>query len=423
MSASHRTLSPISPVSTGVAVVGNRRRRPPLAARGVLRLLERLQIGRLDFHGPDGIWRHFGQDTQGPHVEVTLHDWRVLGEVLRRGDIAFAEAWMRRAWDTPDLPALLELLVANRDIIARALHGSLLGRLPDRIRHLLRRNSRAGSRDNIHAHYDIGNAFYRLWLDPSMTYSSALFSGDAAQTLEQAQAAKYGRVLDQLQLQPGARVLEIGCGWGGLAEVGQQRGLLMDGITLSTEQLDYARERLANASPQARLELCDYRDLDRLAPPEGYDGVASIEMFEAVGEAYWPGFFRTLSRHLKPGARACIQTITIADDLFDDYRRGTDFIQRYIFPGGMLPSRAAFMAQAEAAGLEVVEELAFGPDYARTLALWRERFTAQLDAVRAQGFDDRFVRLWTFYLAYCEAGFSQGSTNVWQFTLRHARAS
>ena len=423
MSASHRTLSPISPVSTGLAVVGNRRRRPPLAARGVLRLLERLQIGRLDFHGPDGIWRHFGQDTQGPHVEVTLHDWRVLGEVLRRGDIAFAEAWMRRAWDTPDLPALLELLVANRDIIARALHGSLLGRLPDRIRHLLRRNSRAGSRDNIHAHYDIGNAFYRLWLDPSMTYSSALFSGDAAQTLEQAQAAKYGRVLDQLQLQPGARVLEIGCGWGGLAEVGQQRGLLMDGITLSTEQLDYARERLANASPQARLELCDYRDLDRLAPPEGYDGVASIEMFEAVGEAYWPGFFRTLSRHLKPGARACIQTITIADDLFDDYRRGTDFIQRYIFPGGMLPSRAAFMAQAEAAGLEVVEELAFGPDYARTLALWRERFTAQLDAVRAQGFDDRFVRLWTFYLAYCEAGFSQGSTNVWQFTLRHARAS
>ena len=421
MSASHRTLSPISPVSTGVAVVGNRRRRPPLAARGVLRLLERLQIGRLDLHGPDGLWRHFGHDTQGPHVEVALHDWRVLGEVLRRGDIAFAEAWMRRAWDTPDLPALLELLVANRDIIARALHGSLLGRLPDRIRHLLRRNSRAGSRDNIHAHYDIGNAFYRLWLDPGMTYSSALFSGDAAQTLEQAQAAKYGRVLDQLQLQPGARVLEIGCGWGGLAEAGQQRGLHMDGITLSTEQLDYARDRLANASPQARLELCDYRDLDRLAPPEGYDGVASIEMFEAVGEAYWPGFFRTLSRHLKPGARACIQTITIADDLFDDYRRGTDFIQRYIFPGGMLPSRAAFMAQAEAAGLEVVEELAFGPDYASTLALWRERFTAQLDAVRAQGFDDRFVRLWTFYLAYCEAGFSQGSTNVWQFTLRHAR--
>lgn len=421
MSASDRTLSPLSPAPAGMSAASRRRPKPPLAARGVLRLLERLQIGRLDLFGPDGVWRHYGRETGGLHAQVTLHDWRVMAEVLRRGDIAFAEAWMRRAWDTPDLPALLELLVANRDIIARALHGSALARLPDRIRHLLRRNSRAGSRDNIHAHYDIGNAFYRLWLDSSMTYSSALFSGDAAQTLEQAQTAKYERVLDQLQLQPGARVLEIGCGWGGLAEVGQQRGLHMDGITLSTEQLAYARDRLAGGSPRPRLELCDYRDLDRLAPPEGYDGIASIEMFEAVGEAYWPGFFRTLSRHLKPGGRACIQTITIADDLFADYRRGTDFIQRYIFPGGMLPSRMAFIAQAESAGLEVVEELAFGPDYARTLALWRERFTAQLDAVRAQGFDDRFVRLWTFYLAYCEAGFSRGSTYVWQFTLRHAR--
>jgi cyclopropane-fatty-acyl-phospholipid synthase len=421
MNASDRTLSPLSldPATPGLA---RKSSKPPLAARGVLRLLERLQIGRLDFHGPDGVWRHFGNDDTGPHAQVALHDWRVMGDVLKRGDIAFAEAWMRRAWDTPDLPALLKLLVANREIIARALHGSVLGRLPDRIRHLLRRNSRAGSRDNIHAHYDIGNAFYQLWLDPSMTYSSALFSGDATQTLEQAQAAKYARVLDQLQLTPGARVLEIGCGWGGLAEAGAQRGLRMDGVTLSTEQLDYARARLADATPQPRLELCDYRDLDRIAPEQGYDGIASIEMFEAVGEAYWPGFFRTLGRHLKPGARACIQTITIADDLFDDYRCGTDFIQRYIFPGGMLPSRAAFIAQARAAGLEVVAEHAFGPDYARTLALWRERFTAQLETVRAQGFDDRFVRLWTFYLAYCEAGFSQGSTNVLQFTLRHAAA-
>ena len=420
MNARDRTLSPLTSVTVGVPVAGHPRRKPPLAARGVLRLLERLQIGRLDLHGPDGVWHHFGREAEGLHAEVVLHDWRVMGEVLRRGDIAFAEAWMRRAWDTPDLPALLKLLVANREIIARALHGSVLGRLPDRIRHLLRRNSRAGSRDNIHAHYDIGNAFYRLWLDPSMTYSSALFNGDATQTLEQAQAAKYARVLDQLKLQPGAQVLEIGCGWGGLAEAGAQRGLRMDGITLSTEQLEFARNRLEGHTPQARLELCDYRDLDRLAPAEGYDGIASIEMFEAVGEAYWPGFFRTVARHLKPGAQACIQTITIADDLFDDYRRGTDFIQRYIFPGGMLPSRRAFIAQAEAAGLEVVETLAFGPDYARTLALWRERFTAQLDAVRAQGFDDRFVRLWTFYLAYCEAGFSQGSTDVLQFTLRHA---
>ncbi|MBN2690605.1 MAG: class I SAM-dependent methyltransferase, partial [Burkholderiaceae bacterium] len=389
MNASDRTLSPLSldPATPGLT---RKSSKPPLAARGVLRLLERLQIGRLDFHGPDGVWRHFGQDDSGPHAQVALHDWTVLGDVLKRGDIAFAEAWMRRAWDTPDLPALLKLLAANREVIARALHGSVLGRLPDRIRHLLRRNSRAGSRDNIHAHYDIGNAFYQLWLDRSMTYSSALFSGNATQTLEQAQAAKYARVLDQLHLQPGARVLEIGCGWGGLAEAGAQRGLQMDGVTLSTEQLDFARQRLHGQTPQARLELCDYRDLDRIAPEQGYDGIASIEMFEAVGETYWPGFFRTVARHLKPGGKACIQTITIADALFDDYRRGTDFIQRYIFPGGMLPARGAFIAQAQATGLEVVAEHAFGPDYARTLALWRERFTAQLEAVRAQGFDDRF---------------------------------
>jgi len=422
MNASDRTLSPLSLDPACPAPRMNRRRKPPLAARGVLRLLQGLQVGRLEFHGPDGIWRHFGQTAGGPVAQIALHDWAVLGEVLKRGDIAFAEAWMRRAWDTPDLPALLKLLAANRDSIARALHGSVLGRLPDRIRHLLRRNSRAGSRDNIHAHYDIGNAFYRLWLDPSMTYSSALFNGDATQTLQQAQAAKYARVLDQLQLRPGARMLDIGCGWGGLAQAAQQRGLRVDGITLSTEQLDEARRRLAEGAPQARLELCDYRDLDRLAPPGGYDGIASIEMFEAVGEAYWPGFFRTLARHLKPGGRACIQTITIADDLFANYRRSTDFIQRYIFPGGMLPSRTVFINQAQAAGLDVVDELAFGADYARTLALWREQFTARLDAVRAQGFDDRFVRLWTFYLAYCEAGFSQGSTQVWQFTLRHAQA-
>ncbi|OYV40466.1 MAG: SAM-dependent methyltransferase [Thiomonas sp. 20-64-5] len=421
MSASDRTLSPLS-IDPAAPVQASKYRKPSLAARGVLRLLERLQIGRLDFHGPDGVWRHFGHDDNGPHAQVALHDWAVLSEVLKRGDIAFAEAWMRRAWDTPDLPMLLKLLVSNREVIARALHGSVLGTLGDRIRHLLRRNSRAGSRDNIHAHYDIGNAFYQLWLDRSMTYSSALFNGDAAQTLEQAQAAKYARVLDQLHLQPGAQVLEIGCGWGGLAETCAQRGLRIDGVTLSTEQLDYARQRLAQQAPRPRLELCDYRDLDRIAPQEGYDGIASIEMFEAVGEAYWSGFFRTVARHLKPGARACIQTITIADALFDDYRRGTDFIQRYIFPGGMLPSRRAFIAQAEAAGLEVIEELAFGPDYARTLAIWRERFTAQLDTVRAQGFDDRFVQLWVFYLAYCEAGFSQGSTNVLQFTLRHATA-
>ena len=396
-------------------------RQPGLGARALLHLLTRIEIGHLALCGPDGQWRHFGTRGRGPDATVHLHDWRVLTTATRRGGIGFAESFVRGEWDTPDLPALLKLLVANREALGPVLRGNRLATLGTRLRHRLNRNSRAGSRDNIHAHYDIGNAFYALWLDPGMTYSSALFT-DAAQTLADAQDAKYGRVLDQLLVAPGAHVLEIGCGWGGLAAAGAARSLQMDGVTLSTEQLAFASERTADQSPRPALHLCDYRDLDRIAPAGGYDAIASIEMFEAVGEAYWPGFFRTVAQHLKPGGRACIQTITIAEDRFDAYRRGTDFIQRYIFPGGMLPSRSAFEAQARAAGLAVVDVHAFGPDYARTLALWRDRFTEQLEAARALGFDDAFIRLWTYYLAYCEAGFAAGTTDVMQFTLSHAAA-
>ncbi len=397
------------------------RRAPGLAARSVLRLLTRLQVGSLALHGADGQWRHYGTGAAtGPRAEVWLHDWKALTLALRRGDIGFAEGYVRGLWDTPDLAALLDLLAANRAAIEPALHGSRLALLGARLRHLLfKRNSRRGSRDNIHAHYDLGNAFYALWLDPSFTYSSALFAAPGM-TLQAAQQAKYARVLDQLGAASGDKVLEIGCGWGGLAEAAAARGLCVDGITLSTEQLAYAHDRTASLTPRPRLELCDYRDVARLAPAEGYDAIASIEMFEAVGEAYWPSFFRTVARHLKRGGRACIQTIVIDDALFDGYRTRTDFIQRYIFPGGMLPSRAAFAAQAQAAGLAVVDAHAFGLDYAHTLAAWRQRFTAQLDAVRALGFDEAFIRLWTFYLAYCEAGFRQRSTDVVQFTLRHA---
>jgi cyclopropane-fatty-acyl-phospholipid synthase len=385
----------------------------PRSARLVLRLLGSLRHGALTLVTPDGNSLRFGD--QGAPVVLHLHSWRALTRALRAGDIGFAEAWIDGEWSTPDLTALLVLLARNRAQIDTLLYGSWWGSLGYRLRHLLRRNSRAGSRKNIHAHYDIGNAFYQLWLDPSMTYSAALFE-DGVTGLEQAQEAKYRAVLDQLALQPGQRVLEIGCGWGGFAVLAARAaGAHVTGLTLSREQLAFARARVERAglAGQVALELRDYRDSEG-----SYDAVASIEMFEAVGETYWDDYFACVARHLKPGGRACIQTIIIDEALFERYRRGTDFIQQYIFPGGMLPSPTAFAAHAARHGLEVVATRRFGLDYARTLAVWRQRFHARLDAVRALGLDQRFVRTWDFYLAYCEAGFLEHNTDVMHFTLR-----
>lgn len=397
----------------------------PLAARTLLALLQRLQSGRLELRLPDGVVLHFGQhDATAALAHLHVHDWSMFATVLRRGDIGFAEGFFQGQWSTSDLSGLLKLLLANRSAVERALHGSVWGTMFSRIRHLFNRNSRSGSRHNIHKHYDIGNAFYELWLDPGMTYSSALFSAPG-QSLQAAQDTKLQRVLHQLDLPAGSSVLEIGCGWGSFAEAAARSGLRVDGLTLSTEQLGYAQRRLqaAGLADQVRLELRDYRDVGAIAPAGGYDGIASIEMFEAVGETYWPSFFKTLASQLKPGGRACIQTITIAEAIFPQYRRGTDFIQQYIFPGGMLPSQTAFAEQAKRAGLEVVATHAFGQDYATTLARWRERYLAQLDAVHDQGFDKRFTLLWEFYLAYCEAGFAQQTIDVVQFTLRHIRSA
>jgi cyclopropane-fatty-acyl-phospholipid synthase len=395
--------------------------RMPLAARSVLAMLRKLRYGRLELRLPDGsVLSLGGAQRDQALAQVQVSDWSVFGAVLRRGDIGFAEGYMSGQWATTDLPGLLGLLAANRAALERALHGSPLGTLADRLRHaLLRRNTRRGSRDNIHAHYDLGNDFYRLWLDPGMNYSSALFT-EPGMGLEQAQQAKLDRVLRELQPRPGQRVVELGCGWGGFAETAARAGLEVDGITLSDRQLEFARARLRDAGldGRARVHLCDYRDARRLSPAGGFDALASIEMFEAVGEAYWPDYFRTVAELLRPGGRACIQSIVIDEALFPAYRRGTDFIQRYVFPGGMLPSRRAFVEQARAAGLEVLGTHAFGLDYASTLAMWRERFLARLAAVREQGFDRRFERLWDFYLAYCEAGFAHGSIDVVQFTLR-----
>ena len=376
-------------------------------ARTVFRLLENLQGGMLELRLPDGALASFGKGVPGAVLEV--NDEAMFGRVLARGDIGFAEAYLDGQWDTPDLTGLLTLLARNRDGLGRALYGQWSGLLAARLRHLFNRNSRAGSKRNIMAHYDLGNEFYRAWLDDTMSYSAALFSS-VADTLETAQVAKYLRILDRLQAQSGERILEIGCGWGGFAAVASQLGLPMTGLTLSPAQLAWAQQRV----PEADLRLQDYRDIK-----EKYDHIVSIEMFEAVGERWWPTYFATIARALQPGGRAVIQTITIRDDLFAAYRKGTDFIQQYIFPGGMLPAKSEFRRQAGRQGLIVRDEFAFGLDYARTLALWREAFEANWPRIAALGFDDSFRRLWRFYLAYCEAGFRAGSIDVVQFELGH----
>lgn len=390
----------------------------PVAARRILQLLQRLQIGTLDLQLPDGSLVHVGQARPGePHAALRLIDWQACSATLKSGDIGFAEAYIAGHWTSPDLVALLQLLLANREALESVIFGSWWGGLLYRAKHLLNRNSRRGSRKNIHAHYDIGNPFYRLWLDETMNYSSALFEGDLSRPTAQAQLAKVRRALQEVQLQPGQRLLEIGCGWGALAEAaGAEFGAQVVGVTLSDEQLAFAQERMARHGLAERvdLRLQDYRDIT-----DGpFDAIASIEMFEAVGRAYWGDYFRTLREQLKPGGRACIQSITIRDDLFHRYVRSTDFIQQYIFPGGLLPSAEAFRAEAQRAGLEVVNELAFGRDYAETLRRWRGDFLARDGQVRQLGFDTRFMRIWEFYLAYCEAAFATGSTNVVQFTLR-----
>jgi cyclopropane-fatty-acyl-phospholipid synthase len=327
--------------------------------------------------------------------------------------VAFAESYMEGRWDTPDLTQLLTVLAANQSALERAFYGHWWSRSLLRLKHFLNANTKRQARRNILAHYDLGNSFYRLWLDSTMTYSSALFGGQFAQPLAQAQAAKYTRLLAELQLAPGGRILEIGCGWGGFAETAARAGHHVTGISLSDAQTAYARNRLAEAglAPHADLRILDYRDVR-----ETYDGIASIEMFEAVGEHFWPAYFRTVHDALRPGGRACIQTITIADDRFERYRTQSDFIQQYIFPGGMLASPARFVDVARTAGLALERVHTFGRDYAETLKRWLAAFDAGTPAIRALGFEERFVRCWRFYLAYCAAGFDTGTTDVGQYT-------
>ncbi|MCB1994473.1 MAG: class I SAM-dependent methyltransferase, partial [Rhodoferax sp.] len=319
----------------------------PATARRILALLQRLPVGTLDLQMPDGTQARFGQGAE-PRAAIRLADWTACSMALKRGDIGFAEAYIEGRWTSPDIVALLKLFLANRDALEQVVYGSWWGGLLARLRHGLNRNSRRGSRRNIHAHYDIGNPFYRLWLDETMNYSSALFEGDTTRPMADAQRAKVMRALREVQLQPGQRVLEIGCGWGALAEcAASDFDARVVGLTLSDEQLAFARERMQRTglADRADLRLQDYREVMQ-SEQEPFDAVVSIEMFEAVGRQYWGDYFRTLRRALKPGGRACIQSITIRDDLFERYVRSTDFIQQYIFPGGLLPSAEAFRAEA-----------------------------------------------------------------------------
>ena len=404
------------PASTMPTAARSSRLQWPL--RRLLRtLLNRLPCGELLVVLPNGERMLARGDLPGPQAQLVLHRWRPLLRLTTQGDLGLALSYRDGDWSSPDLVALLEFGAANDAAAGAALQGRGWARWLARLGHRRHANTRRGSRDNIAFHYDMGNTFYAQWLDPSMLYSSALYTrGD--ESLEEAQAARLARILELMDVPQGARVLEIGCGWGALAlALARQHGAHVTGLTLSTEQLAFARQRALEqgVAKQLDLRLQDYRDVQGQ-----YARIVSIEMIEAVGEAYWPTYFKTLHDRLQPGGHAVLQAITIADAHFEGYRRGADFIQRCIFPGGMLPSPTALREHAARAGLVLKEELRFGPSYAATLVAWRQRFLMTWPAIEAQGFDTAFKRLWEYYLSYCEAGFHSGRVDVGLYSLRHA---
>ena len=380
----------------------------------VFRIATALRNGRLDFVLADG--RRFRAEGRGPGpaAEIQVHDDDIFARLIREGDLGFSDAYLEGGWSSPDLQAFMDLVHADNNEIYDGFPGMGLVRAYERMRHLLRSNSRRQAKKNIAYHYDLGNDFYAKWLDGTMTYSSALFR-TGQESLEAAQRAKYASLIDQMGARPGDHVLEIGCGWGGFAEfAAKERGLRVTGLTISQAQLDYARARIAKAGLNDRvdLRLQDYRD-----ERGEYDGIASIEMFEAVGEKYWPVYFHTLHERLKPGANATLQIITLQEKRFEIYRKGVDFIQKYIFPGGMLPSRSALQEEIRRAGLGLVGSIEFGESYSQTLRRWYEVFNDRWDEIAQMGFDQRFRRMWNFYLTSCAGAFRGGNCDVTQITV------
>ena len=384
----------------------------PAKAKMALRGLLHMGHGRLSIRMPDGRTVLIEGRAEGPEATLILHNWNLAHRALTGGTIGVAESYIDGDWESPDVTAFLELFLINVEVGENLAGGARgLARVVELIRHWLRSNSRAQAKKNISAHYDLGNTFYSKWLDETMTYSSALYQ-DGANDLAGAQTAKYRALAQAAGLKAGDHVLEIGCGWGGFAEyAASEIGCRVTGLTISREQLAFARQRIEKAGLSDRVDLRfqDYRD-----ETGRYDGVVSIEMFEAVGEKYWPTYFSKVRDCLKPGGRAGLQIITIKPEAYQAYRANPDFIQRYVFPGGMLPTENHLKSLGEAAGLEMVGHRAFGPDYGRTLAEWRQRFWNAWEEIQPMGFDLRFKRLWEFYMYYCEAGFRSGHINVRQ---------
>jgi cyclopropane-fatty-acyl-phospholipid synthase len=381
----------------------------------VFRVACTLKNGSLDFVLADGRRFRAGNSTTGPMAEIEVIDADIFARLIREGDLGFCEAYLEGGWTTPDLQAFMDLIHADNQELYDGFPGMGLVRVFERIRHLLRANSRRQAKRNIAYHYDLGNEFYQLWLDDTMTYSSALF-GNGQESLEAAQKAKYASLVDRMGARPGEHVLEIGCGWGGFAEYAAgERGLKVTGLTISKAQHDYATARIARAglSDRVEIKLQDYRD-----ERGQYDGIASIEMFEAVGEKYWPVYFNTVRERLNPGRNATLQIITLQEKRFEVYRKGVDFIQKYIFPGGMLPSPTVLRQEIMRAGLGVVESFEFGESYSQTLRRWHGVFNDQWNEVARMGFDERFRRMWNFYLTSCAGAFRGGNCDVTQITVQ-----
>jgi cyclopropane-fatty-acyl-phospholipid synthase len=387
----------------------------PREAKILYSVLRQIDTGSLTFTSPDGQTTVFQGKHDGPHADIRFADWGVAREALKAAEIGLAECYRDGRLFTSNLTAFLQLCAVNEQALEKVFYGNPFVALFFRLKHFFRRNTREGSKKNIAAHYDLSNDFYRLWLDETMTYSSALFDGNGALTLEFAQTAKYERILQVLNPKLGETILEIGCGWGGFAEyAAKTRGVKIHGITLSKEQLAFARERIQrqDLNDKATFEFIDYRDVNMQ-----FDYIVSIEMFEAVGERYWPTYFQAVHDRLKPNGRAVIQAITIDNKAFTRYRATSDFIREYIFPGGMLAPVSRFIADARHAGLHAGTPHLFGLDYAETLKRWHERVNAQADKIKQGKFDEKFLQIWRFYLCYCEAGFRAKRTDVMQIEL------
>ncbi|MBT6190089.1 MAG: class I SAM-dependent methyltransferase [Tateyamaria sp.] len=381
----------------------------------VFGMAQGMNTGRVDFVLEDGRVFQAEGPNPGPMAEVHIHNPDLFARLIREGDLGFCDAYLDEWWTTPDLQAFMDWVHADNEGIYDGFPGMSLVRNFEKFRFWMQRNHRAQAKKNISYHYDLGNDFYGLWLDDTMTYSSALFK-TGQESHEAAQIAKYASMVDQMGVQPGDHILEIGCGWGGFAEyAAQERGLRVTGLTISEQQIEYARERIKKAglSDLVNFKLQDYRDERGV-----YDGIASIEMFEAVGQKYWPDYFKTVRERLKPGKNATLQIITVTDSRWDVYQRGVDFIQKYIFPGGMLPSPSALRVQVDKAGLAVERSIEFGQSYNISLRRWHDTFNQKWDQIAEMGFDDRFRRMWNFYLTSCAATFQSANCDVTQITIK-----